>query len=255
MMGRDLSLGLDPVRLAQRAGITPDDWQADLLRARDHQVIMNASRQSGKSSVSALLALDEVLHRPPALALLLAPALRQSQELFRKVKQYLQALGYPVPIVQESALALELANGSRIVSLPGSDDATIRGYSSVALLVVDEAARTRDDLLYAATPMLAVSKGRTVLLSTPWGKRGAFHHIWNEGGPAWKRVLVTAEQCPRITPEYLEQERAAMPDHRFRAEYMCEFLDDEMSVFDYDLVAGALTDDVKPLFPITGRAA
>ena len=29
----DLALGLDPVLLAEQAGITPDDWQADVLRS------------------------------------------------------------------------------------------------------------------------------------------------------------------------------------------------------------------------------
>ena len=44
--------------------------------------------------------------------------------------------------------------------------------------------------------MLAVSGGRIILLSTPFGKRGFFHHEWTEGGPEWERVMVTAEQVP-----------------------------------------------------------
>jgi hypothetical protein len=42
------------------------------------------------------------------------------------------------PVVQESALSLELASGSRVVCLPGNE-ATVRGFSAVALLIVDEA--------------------------------------------------------------------------------------------------------------------
>ena len=76
------------------------------------------------------------------------------------------ALGRPLPVVAESALRLELANGSRVVSLPG-DEKNIRGYSGVTLLVIDEAARVADELYYAVRPMLAVSQGRLVALSTP----------------------------------------------------------------------------------------
>jgi hypothetical protein len=72
--------------------------------------------------------------------LLLSPSLRQSSELFRKVTDAYQALVRPVAAEGETALQLRLLNGSRVVSLPGHE-ATIRGYSGVTLLVIDEAAR------------------------------------------------------------------------------------------------------------------
>ena len=138
---RALAMALDPVLLALAAGITPDEWQARLLRSNARQLLMACARQSGKSTVSALIAIHEALHHAPALILLLAPALRQSQELYRTVRRLLGALGELVPPTsQESALSLELASGSRIVCLPGSTDSTIRGFSNVRLLVINEAA-------------------------------------------------------------------------------------------------------------------
>src|SRR5499426_2764258 len=173
-LARDLARALDPVLFARRAGLEPDAWQASLLRSAGRQLILNCSRQSGKSTVSSLLALHEALYRPPALVLLLSPSLRQSQELFRKVKDALAALGPDAPaLAEESALRLEWANGSRIVCLPGKEQ-TIRGFSGVSLLVVDEASRVPDELYYAVRPMLAVSGGRIVLLSTTFGRRGHF---------------------------------------------------------------------------------
>ena len=56
-LATDLALALDPVLLAIRAGMTPDSWQASLLRSTDRQIILNCSRQAGKSTVSSLLAL------------------------------------------------------------------------------------------------------------------------------------------------------------------------------------------------------
>ena len=79
---------------------------------------------------------------------------------------------------------LEFANGSRVLSLPGTER-TVRGFSEVSLLVIDEAARVDDGLYYAVRPMLAVSGGRLVALSTPYGKRGWFHDegLGNSTGP------------------------------------------------------------------------
>lgn len=247
-------MALDPVLLAERAGLVPDEWQADLLRSDARQMLLLCSRQAGKSTVSALLAVDEALHRAPALVLLLAPALRQSQELFRKVKGVLAALGDGVvpPVTQETALSLEFETGSRVVCLPGKE-ATIRGFSAVSLLVVDEAARVPDPLYQAVRPMLAVSGGRLVLLSTPFGQRGFFHHEATAGGPAWRRVTVTARDCPRIDPDWLAAERDRIGDWWFRQEYLCEFVDTESQVFGYDLVMSALSADVRPLFAEPGR--
>lgn len=250
-LASSLARALDPVRLAHAAGVTPDPWQANLLRSDARQLILLCSRQSGKSTVSALLAIDEVLHRAPALVLLLAPALRQAQELFRKVNGLLGALGHQATLLERAtALSLELTNGSRIVCLPGKE-ATIRGFSTVALLVVDEAAWVPDPLYQAIRPMLAVSQGRIILLSTPHGRRGFFFSEWGTGGAEWERVKITAHECPRITPEWLASERAQVPEWNFNQEYLCEFTETEDSAFSYDHVMRAVSAEVRPFFANT----
>lgn len=247
----DLALALDPVQLAIRAGVIPDPWQAGLLRSQERQLLMLCARQTGKSTVAALLAVHEALYRSPALVLLLAPAQRQAQELFRAARGLYRALGETVSeIEEESALRLELGNGSRIISLPGSE-ATVRTFSNVALLVLDEAARVPDDLYAAVRPMLAVSGGRLVLLSTPFGKRGFFWREWSEGD-GWVQVKVTAEQCPRISRTFLEQERASIGDWWYSQEYECVFRDPVDSAFSTEHIAAALDDTIEPLFPPGG---
>ncbi len=148
--------------------------------------------------------------------------------------------------VEESALRLELDNGSRIVALPGTEQ-TVRGFSNVALLICDEAATCEDSLFFAIKPMLAVSGGRIILLSTPRGKRGFFFDVWSEGGGDWMRTKITADQCPRIAPEWLEREKAAMPSFWFKQEYLCEFCETIDSVFSYDDIHAAIDPNVKPL--------
>ena len=192
------------------------------------------------------MAVYEALFRAPALVLLLSPSLRQSQELFRIVMGFYSRLGRKAQPEAESSLRLELANGSRIVALPGKEE-TIRGYSGVSLLVLDEAARISDDLYRATRPMLAVSDGKMVALTTPWGKRGFFYSEWTRG-EGWERVKITAPECKRISEAFLEGERRALPESWFRQEYLCEFSENENGVFRYDQVLQALSDDVEPLF-------
>src|SRR5690242_10622794 len=72
---------------SQVMGLTerkPDPWQAWMLRNRFGRMLINASRQSGKSHSGAALALREALVNPPALVLIVCPAERQSKELFQE---------------------------------------------------------------------------------------------------------------------------------------------------------------------------
>jgi hypothetical protein len=218
-----LALALDPSRIFLSLGQAADPWQRDLLLCRDRQVLLNCCRQSGKSTTVSVLALHTALFRPGALILLLSPSRRQSFELFRKVLAAYNALGRPIPARSDSpSLAcLELANGARIVGLPGREG-TIRSYSGVALLVIDEAARVPDDLYYSVRPMLAVSRGRLIALSTPFGQRGWFWREWHKG-TSFKKVQITWRDCPRITAEFIAEETRAMGQSWVDQEYGCLF--------------------------------
>lgn len=244
---RDLACALDPVRLSGRVGIAPDDWQAELLRCRDPQVLLNCSRQVGKSTTTATLAVHTAIYEPGAPILLLSPSLRQSGQLFAKVKWVMKRLGREFAVAEtDNALSVRLANGSEIHSLPGKAG-TVRGFSAVALIIVDEAAFVAEDLFSAVSPMLAVSGGRLVLLSTPFGKRGFFYEQWANGGADWRRFRVTADQCPRIPPEFLARERRKL-GILYGQEYECLFLDVIMSLFAHSDIAAALDNDIAPMF-------
>jgi hypothetical protein len=248
----DLRLALDRVAFAKALSIEPDEWQEDFLRSSSDRVLLNCSRQSGKSTMSAVIALHRALYYPGSLVLCLAPALRQSQELFGKVADFYRDLGRPVAPQGERKLSLELENGSRIITLPGSEK-TIRGFSGAALLLVDEASRVDDGLYYAIRPMLAVSGGALVMLTTPYGKRGVFYEEWISGvGHEWERFEVPASQCPRIAETFLREEEESLPPFIFRQEYECSFEETEDQVFTTDLIDRAVTSEVKPLFAAGG---
>src|SRR5215216_4342644 len=226
-LAEDLRLALDRATFARELGLEPDPWQEKLLRSTSDRVLLNCCRQSGKSTMTGIIALHRALYHPRSLILCLAPALRQSQELFGKVLTFYRNLGRPIPAQAERKLSLELENGSRIVTLPGTDK-TVRGFSDVALLIVDEASRVADELYFAVRPMLAVSGGGLIMLTTPYGKRGVFYEEWTGGRGSW--------------------ERDALPSWVYRQEYECSFEETEDQVFTTEMVERAVTPEVAPLF-------
>src|SRR5215207_7930012 len=239
----DLALALDRVAFARFAGIEPDDWQAEALRSDAPRQLYNCSRQSGKSTVAGILAVHTALYEPGSLVLLLSPTLRQSQELFKKALAIYRSSEHSVPSASETALTLTLSNGSRIASLPGKE-ITVRGYASVRLLIIDEAARVPGDLYLSVRPMLAVSGGRLIALSTPFGNRGWFYEAW-VGPEGWERYEVPATEVPRISPEFLEEERRVLGEWWFEQEYMCRFLDAETQAFRREDVDRAFEEEVE----------
>ena len=243
---RDLSSAINPVKFAQSLGIDPDPWQRELLLSTEKRIILNCSRQSGKSTITAVLALHHALNNPRALVLVLSPSLRQSGELFKKITGFYKDLGKPIPSDTENKHTLELANKSRIVSLPGKEQ-TVRGFSGVSLMIIDEAAQVLDELYYSVRPMLAVSNGRLILLSTPFGSRGFFWHAWEHEKASWKTIKITAEQCPRISKEFLAEEKAALGSYWYKQEYGCEFQANISAYFDPEDIKAAMDDSVKPL--------
>ena len=243
MLSHDLKAALDPVVWCREAlELEPDPWQAEVLQSDSKRILLNCSRQSGKSTVTSILALHTATYQEESLVLCLSPTLRQSSELFRNVSRF-YGVDPAIPSKSESALRLELENGSRIVSLPGKEQ-NIRGMAKVSLLIVDEAARVPDSLYYSVRPMLAVSDGRLIALSTPFGNRGWWAEAWHSS-EAWQRWEIPASKCPRIPATFLDEERRVLGSYWFEQEYNCKFLDSQTQVFRREDVDAMFTEKVQ----------
>jgi hypothetical protein len=248
MLATDLVQALDAVAFARQAlNIEPDPWQRDVLRSPSRRTLLNCSRQSGKSTIAAVLALHKALFQPSSLVLIVSPSLRQSSEMYRKVTGLARSLPQPPAMREDTKTSCTLENHSRIVSLPSSE-ATVRGYSAVSLLVFDEASRVDDALYRACRPMVAVSGGAIVAMSTPWGKRGWWYEAWESGAADWARTQITAYDCPRISATFLEEERRTLGALWFASEYECRFTETIDSVFTHDDIQAAISTEVLPLF-------
>ena len=218
-----LEAAKDPVVFARYyLNTTPDPWQANFLRSTHPRLCLNCSRQSGKSSTAAILALWEAIHKPRSTIVLDSPSLRQSQELMLKFAEFLDMVDKNVKLDSDTKLSVRFANGSRVLALPGSEK-TIRGISAVTLLILDEAAAIPDELYGAVRPMLAVSRGRLVLMSTPRGEQGFFFDTWAKS-KGWEKIEVPWQQCPRIDPAFIEEERLERGNAWVAQEYECQFI-------------------------------
>ena len=155
----DFARALDPTLIARDVGLDQlDAWQAKLIDDPPKRLLCCCGRQVGKSTAAAVCALNAVIYQAPGHGRVdqpvPAPERRAVSHAFTRCTS---ACPGARPRIR-NPLRLELENGSRVISLPGSEK-TVRGLASVDLIVIDEAARVDDELLAATRPMLAVSNG------------------------------------------------------------------------------------------------
>jgi hypothetical protein len=191
------------------------------------------------------------LASPDRTALVFSPTLRQSVEYCRYVRKFDKAAGHPVRVERHSQTLVEWSNGSRLISLPGSHEGVV-GFTPTRI-VIDEASRVSDVLYFSLRPMLALGNAQLDLLSTPFGKQGFFFEIF--GTPARRARFhtheVTAYDCPRITADFLAEERLELGDRWFAQEYELAFNDAIDAVFSADVIAAAFQSTVDgPLFDV-----
>ena len=213
-----------------------DAKQTEILagpREQSRRVVVCCSRQWGKSTTAAIKALHHALITPNSLTLIASRTRHQAAELLEKSAQFARSLELPARRVPGHAASLLLPNSSRIIAIPGRP-ASIRGYSAVSLLIIDEAAYVPDSLYEALRPMLATTNGAIWLLSTPNGRKGFFFREWSDASETWRKISVPANECSRISAEFLAEERRKNGPAIFEREYLCKFLTSGDTYFDVD---------------------
>jgi hypothetical protein len=236
-----------PKFAATLLGFQPDEKQLAVLAARPRRLLLCCSRQWGKSTVAAVAAVHQAHWNAGSEIIALSASGRQSAELVRKARRMASKMGLRVRGDGQNRISLLFPNGSRIVGLPASEE-TVRGFSAVSLMLVDEAALVPDDLYEAVKPMLATTDGLLWLMSTPRGRRGFFYREWTHGGDEWVRVEAPATECARIPARFLEEEREKKGERLFGQEYMCQFLQSEDCLFRQEDLDACLRDDLEAIF-------
>jgi len=227
-------------------GIVPDPLQSDVLQAAEPNLLLNCSRQWGKTTIIAAKTLHFALFHPNSTTLVAAPSERQSLILLRRLQNFFSRLSLKIAPVPGFPFSSLLPNGSEIIALPASADTT-RGFTA-HLLVFDEAARIPDQIFHALAPTRATTAGPVWLLSTPNGPSGFFYDIWEDPNSGFRRFRIPASDCPRITPDFLATERLILGDVMFRQEYHCEFLAGPHTLLSLEVLEAAIDPNVMPYF-------
>ena len=230
-----------------------DPWQRRVLEElKQRYLILNCSRQSGKSSILMVKACWVALNRPGSLILVVAEQrqsnedIRKCRDLFLSLNRYLRAKyegKHELGLVTDNKTSLELGNNSRIIALPGNEK--VRGYSAPQLVILDEAAYVEDEVFVAVDPMMEVSQGQLIVASTPNGTGGFFAR--ELGNPRYLKIEAPWWDCPRIRKESIEQKRLVYGDAYVDQEYCCKCLDDISALFT-DLALRASLDDSEDVF-------
>ena len=236
----------------RKCGFRCDAQQRNIFRRFNKRVILNCSRQTGKSTTAALIAVHTACLQPGSTIVITAPTKQQIREFIRKVRDFASVASASS---RGGRFFVDFKNGSRIIGIAANED-NVRGFSAVTLLIIDEASRVKDEVYFALLPMLAVSNGAMWLLSTPKGQRGFFHAEWVDAtngaidGPLstdnWVKIRVTAHECERIQTKFLQLQKIRLGERRFAQEYECEFIDTRHNIFHPEATRNAFRDDIKP---------
>ncbi len=234
-LAADFRAALDPIVLFRDAfGFDPLDWQRGYLRETRPTVVLKG-RQVGASLSAAALAIHTTVYMPNVNAVIVSPSLKQSTEITTRARVGLRRLG--VRLTQDSASLLRLANGSRILSLPGTAR-SVRGWTA-RLLVLDEAAFISPETFVAARALVATG-GRMVVQSTPADEYGDYWEMVTADDPGWSRFVVRSDEVSTIAPEFLATERRSMGPDSYAREYECQFGKAGASLFTADRLAGLI---------------
>ena len=286
----------DPVAWSEQKfpGLTLDRWQQHALRlvadppkdpitqALTNLSCWRTSRQMGKSQTSGLALAwfscnkvpirqikipgspprREVTDLQPTCAVF-AAGVRQAEKTLAYGRDFLTAAD--VGFEQSSSDRIITESGSKLLALPASS--TARG-ETIQLAVVDEAGHLEgggEDVTGVIFPMMSSfcpSSTHTILASTPGNPQGLFYRCVQE--PEKMRcnlVEASVSENPRITEDFLSQQRAILSDLFFSSEYCPidaetgamltaqppEFWTDGRGLFSIGALKASVTDEVEAL--------
>ncbi len=250
-----------------------DKKQKELLDSNALDSLIVWSRQTGKTETASATVSHFALHVDETLTVLTSATQRQAgiitgriQADLRKAtgeaKEWQRGKEYEIEemdifgnvrIVRISVMSMSLSNGSNIVAIPPSPDSA-RGYAH-NLVVIDEAARTKDALWHAISPMRAARRVRLIAMTTASAMEGWFYDLWMNDPDVWRSEYLAA-QCPRINKDFLLKEQRRLPDFIYRAEYENKWFPQAGAALDPETIRDMFSDSIEPMFdsPVVGES-
>ena len=203
------------------------------------EIVMNFSRQSGKTTLAEILLIETMVKKKCNCAYI-SPSYAQGKKVYREI---IQLLGQTKLITKKNStdLTVELVNGSYLQFFTAQSPTAIRGNTISGLLVLDEAAylpeETSDGQHFysmVVQPVTKAKKPKILFNSTPNGKQGLFYEKYLEGlnSDTVKSVKCTIYDDTTVSKEDIEELKNSTPPLSWQQEFLCEFLDSAITVFE-----------------------
>ncbi len=231
LLRHEIVLRADPARWMEQAFAAPDEWQRNVLRDTASRIAILAPRQSGKSQTIASRVAHTALYKRDrtggaTTSLIAAPSERQAILLLKKAKELLLGMGHKFLKDTQSEVIIE-ASGGQIVALPTGADAaaTARGYTVSGCLVIDEYGFVSqiEEVIAVLAPMVTVHRADFIAISSASFEGDSWHQIMTGMKPAWKTYNIDVGECPRLTPDVLEDLKGELGPVRYAREVLNQF--------------------------------
>src|SRR5437867_8085837 len=158
-------------------GFKATAYQERLMQDRSQFIVARWARQSGKSLTLAVICLYNALSIPGTRVAIVAPSLRQSRLMVRRVSSFLPRLSARILDGRPLKGRLDFINSSSIEAFPNSPE-TVRGLTC-QLVLLDEANYIEGDrdLYDAVVYTLGTTNGRLIATSTPGTRDSLFYEM------------------------------------------------------------------------------
>lgn len=239
--------------------ILPEPYEAQkkviksCINKEDNVIVLNGGRQVGKTFLLALIAIYWALNEEKQHIMIVSPTDGQVKKIYQQVIDMLDDAR--MLLVSHKAQSgdsnIVFLNKSKIIFRSASAENSLRGYSNTHVLV-DEAAFIKEETWTTIiAPTLAVRGKKTLLCSTPKGKN-FFAKMYSRGlngENGHKSFKITFHQNPYSNLEFINQQKAVLPNEIFAQEYLGEFID-SAGIFKY---VDEVSSSIKLEKPVYGK--
>ena len=212
-----------------------------LLQNNDRSIILK-SRQLGISTLSAGMALWQMIFQKDTNVLVIATKQDTAKNLVTKVKFMYENLPswLKLGFEENNKLALRLKNGSQVKAVSAASDA---GRSeAISLLIIDEAAfieQNRIEEIWGASQQTLSTGGKAIILSTPNGTGNFFHRMWvrgEEGTNGFTPIRLPWTVHPERNQAWRDQQEDELGPRMASQECDCDFTTSGNTVFTPELL-------------------
>lgn len=245
---RDTTDNISLKTVAQLLDFSPHKGQQPIFYTFDTQrelinnIVMVLGRRCGKSSMSSVIAVRELLV-PFSSTILLTPTFNNAKIIFNETLKHVQALRLEIKSINKGSFRFELKNGARFSANSASNIESALGTAN-SLLIMDEsqsipgltdivAQMLAPTLLdYGARPS-GILYGRQIYLGTSRGTENQLYDLFckQDEHTNWKSFSAPSYLNPILPQAYFEQMRLELGEFLYRQEILAEFIGTDDNVF------------------------